>query len=102
MFIKRFLLRWLGLHPYIGKKLITFSADGCMAHDWTELDRGVIIDQAIRKDFAGRSIKYFLVQRTDKTTFEAFLDRCSFGCETSANQTDNPTETLVGKILELK
>lgn len=38
--------------PY-GRTLIQFDCRGCMAEDWRETDRGVIVDQVSRKIYGG-------------------------------------------------
>lgn len=84
------------------KTIIHFRCDGCMAQDWKEIDRGVIIGRVSRVLYGSRSAHAFIIaRRPDGSVFDCFANYCMVGEAYMAARTDNPDESLVGKMVYL-
>ena len=82
--------------------IIHFRCDGCMAQDWKEIDRGVVIGRVSRVVYGSPSAHDFIIaRRPDGSTFECFANYCMAGEAYMAARTDNPDESLVGKMVYL-
>jgi len=74
-----------------------------MATDWRELDRGVVVGSTSRNVYngnpGGQRASYYVVQRADGTTFEAYKPDVMRGTADMQRYTDNPNEDLTNKLV---
>lgn len=85
-----------------GPELISFECNGCMAHDWRERDRGHVVDEVERVIYGSPyPVTYLVVQREDGSTFDCYKPYCHEGTTEMQKHTDNPEESLVGKLVYL-
>lgn len=86
-----------------GRTLIHFQCDGCMATDWREIQRGEIIGRTSRVLYGSpRPVDFILARRADGVVFECFAVDCMPGQEYMQKNTENPDESLVGKMVYLR
>jgi len=89
--------------PNAPKELIYFDARGCMAQDWREVARGVVIDKITRADTQFKNkFEYYVVQKKDGSLFEVFAGDVLPGTIEMQKFTENPDESLVGKLVVSK
>lgn len=86
--------------PLVTRTLIQFRCDGCMGHDWVEVDRGIIVGRLKRVDYgSSRPNEYYVVERPDGSRFEAYVPYCMPGEPYMQQHTNQPDESLVGKMV---
>lgn len=95
--------RFWGL-TFLNREIIVFEARGCMAHDWRELYRGKIVAVVWRTVYGGRPQKYkfYRVKLADGSLVEIPAMHVLPVREEMQARTDNPDESLVGKLVLVK
>jgi hypothetical protein len=90
---------------YVGKELISFDRRGCMAEDWKELGRGTVVREGQVNSYDGsldgRKVQVLYVRKADGSEFRVFRDYVMPGEASMQVRTDNPSETLVGKLVAI-
>lgn len=77
------------------REIIIIRLDGCMAHVYTELDRGHIVGTYKTESM----ISMYLCERADGTCFSSIVDRCQ-GPRHGADVSERLGEDANGKIIE--